>query len=90
MVLTQDSKQVSDRMACEVLALSRSGVYAEHRRRTFCGPRQAAKTARMGCQQPRQLTEAERKVILDTLNSDEFYDQPPTQVYHTRLSRGIY
>lgn len=45
---------------------------------------------RITCHQPRQLSEEARSVVLNTLNSHEFYDQPPAQVYHTLLSHRIY
>lgn len=37
-----------------------------------------------------KLSEAERRVILEVLNSDRFVDQAPQQVYATLLSEGRY
>lgn len=37
-----------------------------------------------------KLTDAERAVVLQMLNSDEFVDKPPLQVYATLLERGQY
>ena len=37
-----------------------------------------------------QLTAAERAVVLGVLNSDEFLDKPPLQVYAILLERGQY
>ncbi len=39
---------------------------------------------------PRALGLGERIAILDTLNSDEFADKSPAQVFHTLLDRGQY
>jgi transposase InsO family protein len=36
------------------------------------------------------LGEAEKALLLETLHSPEFADQPPTEVYATLLSRGVY
>ncbi len=88
--LTDRPPSVSQRLACKVLALSRSHVRAKQSRRHFCGPPKPAGTVRITCHQPRQLSEEECSVVLNTLNSEAFYDQPPAQVYHTLLSRRIY
>ena len=43
---------------------------------------------RKHCAQSRALNAGERDTILALLNSDEFVDQPPAQIYHTLLERG--
>ena len=37
-----------------------------------------------------RLSRVERERVLEVLNSDEFVDQPPAQVYATLLERGVY
>jgi putative transposase len=39
---------------------------------------------------PRRLSDEERQAIVDALHSEEFVDQPPTEVYARLLSRGVY
>jgi transposase InsO family protein len=82
--------RISQRLACELLGLSRSSVRAEEARRTFCGPHLPASTSRQQAPQPRALTPVERTEIVALLNSDAYYDQPPYQVYHDELAKGAY
>ena len=42
------------------------------------------------CDQPRALTDEERQSVHETLNSDEFCNQPPAEVYQRLLERGIH
>ena len=45
---------------------------------------------RKDSQQPRALTADERAEVLAVLTSEEYHDQPPTQVYYSLLGKGIY
>lgn len=69
--------------ACRVLDLPRANVY-RHRR----GP--VVRCSRPRVASHRRISDAERKVILDTLNSPRFVDQPPAEVHAALLSEGKY
>jgi putative transposase len=69
--------------ACDALGVSRASLY--RKRRPSLPP-----TERVRPPSPRRLSDGERERILETLNSREFVDQPPTEVYATLLGRGIY
>ena len=76
-------------MACEALDVHRSSVYA--RRATLQGAGKSNPSARRGGgEQPRALAPQERAHVLRVLNSNEFSDQPPHQVYQVLLERGEY
>ncbi len=81
---------VSERMACDVLALCRNSVRAARARYHFCGPISPYRHRREDTNQPRALTDEEREHILAVLSSEEFCDQPPAQVYHQLLQQGVY
>lgn len=87
LVVTQRPKRLPLATACQVLGLNRSSVYARQRReQAQSGPR----TARGHCRQPRALSPVEREHVLEVLNSEEFRDQPPYEVYNALLKRGDY
>ncbi len=69
---------------CEALGVSRSTWYRrrERQRRTEPPPPKR--------KPPRALSEEERKTVLDTLNSPEFVDKAPAEVYATLLERETY
>ena len=69
--------------ACDALGVSRATVY---RSTGLPSPPQWHPRA----PSPRRLSDTERAVVLDTLHSPEFADQPPHEVYATLLSRGLY
>jgi hypothetical protein len=69
--------------ASNALGVSRATLY----RRTT-PPRPPAVPVR--APNPRRLGESERKTLLDVLHSEQFVDQPPPEVYATRLSQGVY
>jgi transposase InsO family protein len=75
--------QVPVSQACMALGISRATLYRQT---------QPAKPPSVPSRapSPRQLSEAERQVVLDTMHSEEFVDQPPTETYARLLSRGIY
>lgn len=76
--------------ACDALLLNRSTVYYRGSRVELGDEQRKAKRSRKESQQPRALSQDEREAVLEVLNSDEFIDQPPLQVYHTLLERGEY
>ena len=74
-------------LACGVLGLNRSSVYARRRRLEHkVAPRRSRKDSR----QPRALSTSERQRVLDTLHSEAFCDQPPVEVYESLLEQGQY
>lgn len=72
--------------ACEVLDVHRSSVHARLHPRQ---PQESGEDRTPG-KQPRALSAEEREHILQVLNSEEFRDQPPAQVYRVLLERGVY
>ena len=79
---------LSERVVCQTLAINRQTLRHYRHKQAFTGP--PAPRKRSVFKTANALTEAERRYILSVLNSDEFYDQPPMQVYFTLLSRGEY
>lgn len=73
-------------MACNALGLNRSTVYA-WRRRAQVTPSHPVTRSRKHTPQPRALSDAEKQMVLATLNQPEFWDQTAYQVYHTLLDR---
>lgn len=86
-VLEHRPSRVPMTIACRALGLNRATVYA--RRKRAC-PDSEGKTSRRHSYQPRALSGAERQHILSVVNSSEFWDQPPYEVYHELLQRGEY
>lgn len=78
-----DDPKVSIVQACAALGISRASLYRQ------------TQPAKLGAvptraRSPRRLSDFERQTVLDVLHSDEFVDQPPTEVYARLLSRGVY
>jgi putative transposase len=68
--------------ACEVLAVPRASFYRwQAPDPDEAGPRPSP---------PRSLSAVERQVVLSTLNSSEFCDKAPAEVYASLLDRGTY
>jgi len=84
-LVDQRGPEVPVNAACSALAVSRASLYRARRPvpATPSVPRPRARS-------PRRLGEAERQEILDTLHSEEFVDQPPTEVYAALLGRAQY
>jgi len=79
--VTTFSTDVGVRPACEVLGVARSTYYRAQR------PKAALKERpRPG----RALTDAERADLIETMNSPEFCDVTPRQIWATLLDRGEY
>ena len=86
-VLEQRPERLPFATACRALGLNRGSVYARRNRAENAEP---AKRSRELSIQPRALSESERTVVLETLQSDEYHDQPPAQVYHLLLEQQRY
>ena len=69
---------VSERKACEVLAICRNTFAKAKRESTFCGPPRPANCSRKPSEQPRALADEERQAVLATLNSEAYCNQPPS------------
>jgi len=75
-------QQVGLKRACEELGVPRSSLYRAHQpEHTPASPRPPSKRA---------LSEAERRVVRDVLNSERFVDRTPRQVYACLLDEGVY
>jgi putative transposase len=74
---------VSVVVACAALGLSRATLY----RATCAAP---PPTVRQRAPNHRRLCDEERLAIRDVMHTPEFVDQPPTEVFATLLSRGVY
>lgn len=85
LLVGERAETVPLRAACAALGVNRSTVYARRQRRI--GPK---RTSRQGCVQPRALTPAEREQVHELLSSEAYRDQPPVEVYHALLERGMY
>lgn len=77
--------QIPLQRACDALSLNRSTVYA---RRHQSAEDKTSRRSRRDAPQPRALSAEERRSVTDTLNSEEFQDQPPRAVYFKLLERG--
>lgn len=88
-LLAQELPEVlSQRLACEVLAVCRNTVRNHLYQHRFCGPRSPRRLEHRT--QPRALDVEEQERIVARLNSAEFCDQPPLQVYYSLLEQGEY
>lgn len=87
-VLHDRPERLTLRMACRHVGLHRSTVYA--RQKLSQRPEGENSRDRTQAPQPRALTAQERESVLQLLNSEEFCDQPPMQVYMRLLERGQY
>lgn len=76
--------------ACRVLAIPRSRMYTRLRPKPAVAALQSADTQATHIKECRSLSKTERDTVLNTLNSPEFMDCSPRQVFATLLSRGVY
>lgn len=81
---------VSERQACDVLDICRNSLRAARARVGFCGPVSALGRRRHTSRQPRALSAQQRSKVQEILTDDQHCDQPPVQVYHSLLERGVY
>jgi putative transposase len=70
--------------ACRILGISRATL---HRRRN---PKPPIATERRPFHHPAQLSEPERRAVLEALTSPRFVDKSPGQVWATLLDEGVY
>jgi len=74
------------RKACEILNLSLRTL----ERWEKAGGTEDKRHCAIREKQPNQLTEAEREVILATLNSEEYRDLPPSKIVPQLADKGLY
>lgn len=71
--------------ACRVLGIPRSSRY-----RLGKPVRKSPQPARERVKSPRALAEGEKEAVHTVLNSEQFQDQAPREVYATLLDEGVY
>lgn len=81
---------LSERKACEVLAVCRNTFAKAKWEQTFCGPPKPANRSRKHSAQPRALSHGERQQVLETLTSETYCNQPPTEVYFSLMEQDKY
>lgn len=90
MVAEQLPLEVTERMACKVLNLCRNTVRAVKQRMQQVGPVKPPNRCRKQSKQPKALSTSERQAVVEVFNSEDYYDQPPVQVYYSLLQQGQY
>lgn len=83
-VLAQRPARLPLTRACHALSLNRSTVYVHQKRATNDEP---PRRSRKHSVQPRALNAQERAVVVETLHSEPYYDQPPAEVYQRLLEQ---
>ena len=89
-VLEQRPNRLPLTLACQALGLNRSTVYARKRRVAHDEKLTALRRSRKASTQPRALSPQERTLVIETLHSEAYCDQPPREVYQRLLERGKY
>lgn len=89
-VIEDRAESVPLSRACDALVLNRSTIYYRSAQETLSEEQRQTNRSRQHSSQKRALSPKERGAVLAMLNSEEFIDQPPHQVYHTLLERGEY
>jgi putative transposase len=84
------SDELCERTACDTLALCRNTVRKTRQNYFFCGPKLPVNASRRHSVQPKALSESERQAVLIILNSQEYCNQPPVEVYFDLLQKGEY
>src|SRR3954451_8832603 len=80
--------QLGVRDACEAVGVAQASYYRRHRQSP--APQWPEPVPHRQRRQPRALTAAEQRAILDVLHSDRFVDLGPAEVWATLLDEGVY
>ena len=80
--------QLGVRDACEAVGVAQASYYRRHRQSP--APQRPEPVPHRQRRQPRALTDAEQRAILDVLHSDRFVDLAPAEVWATLLDEGVY
>ena len=83
--VTQLAQQTNTKKACAQLAYPRSSYYRHEQVKPA-----ATEPRVLPAPSPRALPSAEREAVRDLLNSEQFVDSSPRQVYGTLLDEGRY
>ena len=86
--ITTLTPQVGVRAACVAVGAAQAGYYRRHR--TTPAPARPAPVPHRDRHQPRALTAAEQRRILDVLHSNRFADLAPAEVWAILLDEGVY
>jgi len=86
-VLAQCPEKLPLARACQALGLNRSTVYVRQKRADNDEPPGRSRTQSV---QPRALSARERTTVIETLHSEPYRDQPPTEVYQRLLEQEQY
>lgn len=86
-VLEQRPQRVPFAVACRALGLNRGSVYARSKRAENPQP---ARSCRAHAVQPRALSTQERQRVIGIMQSAEYCDQPPAQIYQSLLEKQQY
>jgi len=91
-ILAQVQPPLSLRACCEALSIARAGLYRyQHKHRSLDDPKSVKLVDKSSGYKPSNaLSIEEQQTVLATLNSERFADQPPTEVYASLLSEGVY
>jgi len=81
---------LSQRKACDALAVCRNTLRNQLHHAAFCGPPKPVAHRRKASQQARALSLEERQKVLSLMNSDAYCNQPPVEIYHDLLDKGQY
>jgi putative transposase len=76
------------RNACDAVGAAQASYYRRHR--SSPPPVRPAPIPHRDRHQPRALSQAERRTILDVLHSERFVDMAPAEVWATLLDEGVY
>ena len=87
LVLEQRPERLPFAAACRALKLNRGSVYARRKRAQGDQP---VRRCRAHAAQPRALSEPERKAVIELMQSKQYSDQPPTQIYQSLLEQQRY
>ena len=91
--ITTLAPQMGVRAACGAVGAAQAGYYRRHRTTPAPvrpAPVRPAPVPHRDRHQPRALTAAERRRVLDVLHSNRFADLAPAEVWAILLDEGIY
>lgn len=87
LVLEQRPERLPFATACRALGLNRGSVYARRKRAQDDQP---ARRCRIHAVQPRALSEPEREAVIELMQTEQYCDQPPAQIYQSLLEQQRY
>jgi putative transposase len=86
--ITTLTPRLGARAACRAVGAAQASYYRRHR--TSPAPARPVPVPHRDRHQPRALSAAERRAILDVLHSDRFADLAPAETWAILLDEGIY